>query len=58
MIDSNSDLKKSQVHPRIQTQPTQTECHHSTTCATTTSSVCENERCYFHIRKISRSCHL
>ena len=36
-IDSNSELKKAKVWPRTRTQPAQTKCHRSTTCATTTS---------------------
>ena len=38
-MDSNSELKKAKVRPGIQTRPAQTECHRSTTCATTTSSL-------------------
>ena len=38
-IDSNSELKKSYVLPGIQTQPAQTECHCSTTCAITTANI-------------------
>ena len=38
-IDSNSEPKKAQVRARIWTQPDQTECHPSTTCATTPNSL-------------------
>ena len=35
-MHTNSDLKKAKVWPRIQTRPVLTECHRSTTCASTT----------------------
>ena len=37
--DSNFELKKAFLHPEIRTRPAQTDCHCSTTCATTTSAV-------------------